>query len=86
MTDPTISPGNRVQTHKWAPHVHTGTVTRVDTDADLRERAEDGDTDPTRYVYVKWDGAAFTEDQLDPIELELIEGSGDPAAPYAVFR
>lgn len=79
-----INPGDRVQTHQWAPQVHTGTVTRVDTDADLRERAAEGDHDPTLYVCVRWDGTSFSEFQHHPDELTLVPGSGDDAAPYAV--
>jgi hypothetical protein len=63
--------GSRVRTHKWSPEVHDGTVTRVH---------EDGET-----IYVKWDGAAFTEDEVTVWEVEPIEGTGDPAPPYLVI-
>ncbi|MFI5497359.1 hypothetical protein [Actinoplanes sp. NPDC051859] len=81
-----IKAGTRVQTRKWTPEVHTGTVTRVDGDDDLRERAAEGDPDSTRYVYVHWDGTEFTETQMDPAEVETIDGHGDPSTPYAVVN
>jgi hypothetical protein len=64
--------GDRVCTRKWAPEIHTGTVTSVH---------EDGET-----IYVRWDGASFTEDEMDVSEVEKIEGHDDDAtAPYVVM-
>lgn len=80
----TIEAGNRVRDRKWGG-VHNGTVTRVDNADDLRERSAEGDTDPTLYVYVQWDGASFTEDQLAPHEIELIPGEGDPTLGVGIF-
>ena len=76
--------GNRVRDRKWNG-THEGTITRVDTLDDLRERAAEGDDDPTLYVYVQWDGASFTEDQLAPGEVELIPGPGDPTLGVGIF-
>jgi hypothetical protein len=82
----TYEPGNRVRDRKWGG-TETGTITRVDTPADLAERrAEDPDDDGTLYVYVKWDGTSFSEDQLHPREVELIPGTGDPEVGYAIFE
>jgi hypothetical protein len=79
-----IEAGNRVRDRKWGG-VYTGTISRVDTAADLAERRAEGDDDPTLYVYVKWDGTSFTEDQLSPDEVEIIAGTGDPEIGYATF-
>ena len=76
--------GNRVRDRKWGG-TETGTITRVDEDQDIRDRMAEGDDDQTAYVYVKWDGTSFSEDQLEPGEVELIEGTGDPEVGVGVF-
>lgn len=65
-----INPGTRVHTTQWGGL--DGTVTSVH---------EDGDT-----IYVKWDGVSFTEDEVLLAEVEVIDGTGDPAVPYATFE
>lgn len=80
-----MQPGNRVRDRgKWGG-TETGTVTRVDDQSDIDERRADGDDDPTRYVYIKWDGTSFSEDQLHPDEVQLIPGTGDTEVGFGIF-
>jgi hypothetical protein len=76
--------GMRVRDHEWGG-VYTGTITRVDTAADLAKRRAEGNDNPTLYVYMQWDGSTFSEDQLAPGEFDVIPAEGDPEVGYLVM-